>query len=87
MVGMMNSAPSLDPNRLDQVAALPLGGRVKLNAWDDHVELIKAMPVAITSARNKMPLEVAPFFPYLTRYGVVVNATGPINAANPIPTN
>ena len=70
-----------------QVAALPLGGRVKLNAWDDHLELIKAMPVAITSARNKMPLEVAPFFPYLTRYGVVVNATGPINAPNPIPTN
>ena len=87
MVALMNSAPALDPNRLDQVAALPLGGRVKLNAWDDHLELIKAMPVAITSARNKMPLEVAPFFPYLTRYGVVVNATGPINAPNPIPTN
>jgi hypothetical protein len=87
MVALMNSAPALDPNRLDQVAALPLGGRVKLNAWDDHLELIKAMPVAITSARNKMPLEVAPFFPYLTHYGAVVNATGPINAANPIPTN
>ena len=87
MVALMNSAPALDPNRLDQVAALPLGGRVKLNAWDDHLELIKAMPVAITSVRNKMPLEVAPFFPYLTRYGVVVNATGPINAPNPIPTN
>jgi hypothetical protein len=87
MVALMHSAPSLEPNRLDQVAALPLGGRVKLNAWDDHLELIKAMPVAITSVRNKMPLEVAPFFPYLTRYGVVVNATGPINATNPIPTN
>ena len=87
MVALMNSAPALDPDKLDQVAALPLGGRVKLNAWDDHLELISAMPEAITSARQKMPLEVAPFFPHLTRYGAVVNATGPINAANPIPSN
>ncbi|HEY1401729.1 MAG TPA: M48 family metalloprotease, partial [Terriglobales bacterium] len=31
MVVLMNSAPALDPNQLDQIAALPLGGRVKLN--------------------------------------------------------
>jgi hypothetical protein len=34
-----------------------------------------------------MPLEVTPFFPRLTRYGTVVNAKGPVNAANPIPNN
>ena len=73
MVVLMNSAPALDPSKLDQIAALPLGGRVKLNAWDDHVELIKITPVAITSARHKMPLEVTPFFPRLTRSGAVVN--------------
>jgi hypothetical protein len=65
MVALMDSAPALDPNKLDQIAALPLGGRVKLNAWGDHAELIKTMPVAITSARGKMPLEVTPFFPGL----------------------
>jgi hypothetical protein len=59
----------VDWNKLDQIAALPLGGRVKLNAWDDKVELIKAQPVAITSARDKMPFEVTPFFPRLTRQG------------------
>ena len=63
------SAPALDWNKLDQIAALPLGGRVKLNAWDDKVEMVKAQPVAITSARDKMPFEVTPFFPRLTRYG------------------
>ena len=83
----MNSAPTLDPNKPGQIAALPLGGRVKLNAWDDHTELTKTTPVAITSARGKMPLEVTPFFPHLTRYEAVVNATGPVNAANPIPNN
>jgi Peptidase family M48 len=87
MVVLMNSAPALDPNKLGQIAALPLGGRVKFNAWDDHAELTKTTPVAITSARGKMPLEVTPFFPRLTRYGGVVNATGPVNAANPIPNN
>jgi hypothetical protein len=87
MSALMNSAPALDPNQLDQIAALPLGGRVKLNPWDDHAELIKATPVAITSARRKMPLEVAPFFPRLTRYRAVVNTTAAANAANPIPSN
>jgi hypothetical protein len=87
MSALMNSAPALDPNQLDQIAALPLGGRVKLNPWDDHAELIKTTPVAITSARRKMPLEVAPFFPRLTRYRAVVNTTATANAANPIPSN
>jgi hypothetical protein len=66
---LATSAPALDWNKLDQIAALPLGGRVKLNPWDNKVEMIKAQPVAITSARDKMPFEVTPFFPRLTRYG------------------
>jgi Peptidase family M48 len=86
MAVLMNSAPALDPNKLDQIAALPLGGRVKLNAWDDHAELIKTTPVAITSARDKMPLEVAPFFPRITRYGAV-NPTAPAGAASTTPSN
>jgi hypothetical protein len=87
MAVLMDSAPALDPNKLDQIAALPLGGRVKLNAWDDHAELIKTTPVVITSARDKMPLEVAPFFPRLTRYGAVVNPTAPADAGNANPSN
>ena len=87
MVALMNSAPALDPNQLDQIAALPLGGRIKLNAWDDRAELIKTTPVAFTSAREKMPLEVTPFFPRLTRSAAVVNPTATANAASPTPSN
>jgi hypothetical protein len=87
MVVLMSTAPALDPNKLDQIAALPLNARVKLNPWDDHVELIKTMPVGITSARQKMPLEVTPFSPWLTRSGAVVNPTATANAANPTPSN
>ena len=64
---LTSAGPSLDINKLDQIAALPLGGRVKLNAWDDKVELSKAAPVAIVTARDKMPFEVTPFFPRLSR--------------------
>jgi len=61
--------PALDNNKLDQIAALPLGGRVKINPWDDKAEMVKTAPVAITSARDKMPFEVTPFFPRLSRFG------------------
>ncbi len=68
MAALATSAPALDWNKLDQIAALPLGGRVKLNPWDDRVEIVKSQPVAITSARDKMPFEVTPFFPRLSRF-------------------
>jgi hypothetical protein len=64
---LMESAPALDPQRPDQIAALPLGGRIKLDPWSDQVEMAKAKPVALTSAREKMPFAITPFFPYLTR--------------------
>jgi hypothetical protein len=68
MSALLASAPELDPQRTDQIAALPLGGRIKLDPWTDQVDLAKAKPVALTSAREKMPFEITPFFPYLTRY-------------------
>ena len=67
MAALLASAPQLDAKRTDQIAALPLGGRIKLDPWSDQVELEKAKPVALASAREKMPFEITPFFPYLTR--------------------
>ena len=75
MVALMNSAPALDHDKLDQASALPLGGRVKLNPWDNRAELINTKPVVVSSARDKMPLELTPFFPHLTRYSPIVNPT------------
>jgi hypothetical protein len=67
MSALLASAPTLDAHRIDQIAALPLGGRVKLDPWNDQVELAKARPVTLALAREKMPFEITPFFPYLTR--------------------
>ncbi|MGD0506607.1 MAG: M48 family metalloprotease [Terriglobales bacterium] len=85
MAQLGTSAPALDWNKLDQIAALPLGGRVKLNPWDDKVEIVKAQPVAITSARDKMPFEVTPFYPRLSRFSTA-NAPAPATAAAPTTT-
>ncbi|HME34138.1 MAG TPA: M48 family metalloprotease [Candidatus Sulfotelmatobacter sp.] len=74
--------PALDNNKLDQIAALPLGGRVKINPWSDKAEMVKAAPVAITSARDKMPFEVTPFFPRLARFSAAAApAVAPTSAA------
>lgn len=67
MSNLLANAPQLDEKRLDQIAALPLGGRIKVDPWTDQVELSKAKPVALTSSREKMEFEITPFFPYLTR--------------------
>jgi peptidase M48-like protein len=56
-----------DPKRPTQIAALPLGGRVKLDPWTDRIEMLKSKPVGAVSEREKMPFEVTPFMPYLTR--------------------
>jgi Peptidase family M48 len=75
--------PALDNTKLDQIAALPLGGRVKINPWDDKAEMVKTAPVAITSARDKMPFEVTPFFPRLARFGAnAAPAAAPTTTAN-----
>jgi hypothetical protein len=81
---LTSTGPALDINKLDQISALPLGGRVKLNAWDDKVELSKAAPVAIVTARDKMPFEVTPFFPRLSRVSATeVPANQTASAAAP----
>jgi hypothetical protein len=69
LTALMTSAPALDENKLDQIAALPLGGRIKLDPWLDKVDMIKAAPVSYTSARDKLPFELTPFFPRLSRLG------------------
>ena len=67
MSALLNSAPQLDERKKDQIAALPLGGRIKVDPWSNQATLARTKPVALLSAREKMPFEVTPVFPYLTR--------------------
>jgi hypothetical protein len=52
-----------------KIVALPIGGRVKMDPWNDKLEMLKSKPVCTIAEREKMPFEVTPFLPYLTRYG------------------
>ena len=67
MSALINSAPNLEPDKTDQIAALPLGARIKVDSWSDRIELVKTTPVSLVSPREKMPFEVTPFFPFLRR--------------------
>jgi hypothetical protein len=67
MAALISGAPPLEAQRVDQIAALPLGGRVKLDPWSNRLEMMKTKPVVLLSPQEKMPFEVTPFFPYLTR--------------------
>ena len=83
MSALLNSAPQLQLQKTDQIAALPLGGRVKLDPWSNRIELLKAKPVALVSPAEKMPFQVTPFFPYLTR----LSSSSPDRVASTTPVN
>jgi hypothetical protein len=63
---LMQQAPELDPERLDQVSALALGARIVVDPWTGSVDLLRSA-VAPVSAREKVPLAIAPLVPY-TKY-------------------
>jgi hypothetical protein len=67
------------------IAALPIGGRVKLDVWYDRLELIKSKPIGTVAEREKMPFEVTPFMPYLTRYNTDTSKPANASSAEPKP--
>src|SRR5882762_7426735 len=86
MVGDLKSSTPVDQKQNPQmIAALPIGGRVKLDPWNDKLDLIKSKPVGAVAEREKMPFEVTPFMPYLMRYGA--EAAKPIAASAATPAS
>jgi hypothetical protein len=51
------------------IAALPLGGRIKVDPWNDELRMLKSKPVGAVAEAEKVPFEVTPFVIYLTRQG------------------
>ena len=79
-VGDLKSNAPVDQKQNPQlIAALPIGGRVKLDPWLDRLDLLKSKPAGAVAEREKMPFEVTPFMPYLTRFGAEPGK--PINAS------
>jgi hypothetical protein len=77
---LTTNAPKLEPNNATQIAALPLGARIKLDPWSNKIEILKAKGVGTLSAREKMQFEVTPLFPYLTRQASATSSVAPSGA-------
>jgi hypothetical protein len=75
------AAPPADDKKpaANQIVALPLGGRVKMDPWSDKLEMLKSKPVGTVAEREKMPFEVTPFMLYLTRQ---TNTNNSMNQSN-----
>jgi hypothetical protein len=84
------ATPATADKKTQTVTALPIGGRVKLDPWNDRLELLKSKPIGNVAEREKMPFEVTPFMPYLTRFGseaakpVAASANAPGDATSTV---
>ena len=65
---LLQMSPALAPANLQQLGALPMGSRIKVNAWNDSVSLIETHQMGPISPREKIPFEVTPIDLHLTRY-------------------
>jgi hypothetical protein len=65
----VDSVPAGNAPAANHIAALPIGGRIKIEPWNDHLQLLKSKPGGLVAESEKMPFEVTPFFQYLTRPG------------------
>ena len=65
---LLQSAPALQPANLQQMGALPMGSRIKINPWNDTIALMKTQQMGPIPPREKIPFEVTPIDLYLTRY-------------------
>jgi hypothetical protein len=84
IIADLKSTTPVDQKQNPQmIAALPIGGRVKVDSWNDKLELIKSKPVGTVAEREKMPFEVTPFMPYLMRYGAETSKPIAASAATP----
>ncbi len=66
---VFSAQPSAAGPAANVIVALPLGGRIKIEPWNDHLQMLKSKPVGVVAESEKIPFEVTPFFLYLTRHG------------------
>lgn len=66
MSALIEKSPQLQQDRVDQVAALPLGARTSLDPWTNRLRMTKMRAVPLLSAREKMPFELTPVYLHLS---------------------
>ena len=72
--GLMNRAPELRVRDTNQIAALPLGSRIRIDPWSNQLHLLKTPAMVPLSAKEKLPFQITPFMLHLTREDKVSRA-------------
>jgi hypothetical protein len=67
MPALSHASKHVQMHQPDQIAALPLGSRIRVDPWSDRIQMLNNKPVPLQSAAEEMLFEVSPFFPYLKR--------------------
>jgi len=86
LADLIQQAPPLMPNSLEQIAALQLGARLILDPWSDKLTLDRSSAVPLTSIREKVPLAVTPLMPVI-RYAEPPNAGPPARTVGEVRPN
>jgi len=63
------------------MAALPVGGRIKVDPWNDHLRMLKFKPLGAVSGNEKRPFQITPFEFYLTRQENTSSTEAPAGVA------
>lgn len=75
--------PATNTPNANAIAALPLGGRIKVNPWNDQLRMLKSPPAGYVAENEKMPFQVTPFMLYLTRDNSPAQGKGAVAAKLP----
>jgi hypothetical protein len=67
MPALSNSSKQPQMHQPDQIAALPLGSRIRVDPWSDRIQMLNNKPALPASAAEEMLFAVSPFFPHLKR--------------------
>ena len=61
------SAESKEKPMTNVIVALPLGGRIKIDPWNDQLRMLNSMPAGRVVESERMPFQLTPLVFYLTR--------------------
>jgi Peptidase family M48 len=61
------SAKSKEKPMANVIVALPLGGRIKIDPWNDQLRMLNSKPVGSVVESERMPFQITPIAFYLTR--------------------
>jgi peptidase M48-like protein len=84
---LMQQAPPLMPDSLEQIAALQLGARLVVDPWSGKLTLDRSPAVPLTSVREKVPFAVTPLMPVIKYAEPLDTGAPPVRTVGEVRSN